>query len=142
MWYVGGPMSHRPAFNYYTFDQAALDLRTRLGLEILNPSELDDPKVREAILQSPDGEFTPELNAMIGDMEYKTFLARDVDLLMSQENLEGMIVLPEWQQSTGARLETFVVAVVLRKPVLNYPTMTAVSTLDLIRAWFPNHKEQ
>jgi hypothetical protein len=45
------------------------------------------------------------------------FLARDVKLIADE--LEGVILLPDWHKSRGARLETFV-AIGCKYPVYTY----------------------
>lgn len=103
--YIAGPMTGIPQFNFPAFDAAALDLR-KLGFDVVSPSELDDPEDREAALASPDGKMNGghHMNKTWGD-----FLARDVKLI-ADGGIEAVVVLPGWEQSRGARLETFVAA--------------------------------
>lgn len=98
-WYLAGPMSGVPQFNYPAFDQAAAILRAN-GFSIASPAELDDPATRKAALASPDGAVIANGHTW-GD-----FLARDVKLVA--DGVNGIIFLPGWERSRGARLEAFV----------------------------------
>lgn len=99
--YLAGPMTNIPQFNIPRFDQATADLRSR-GYDIVSPAELDSAEVRAAALASATG--APE------DVEsietWGDFLARDVKLIADE--CDGIVFLPNWQDSRGARLEAFV----------------------------------
>jgi hypothetical protein len=126
-WYLAGPMTGIPAFNFPAFDLAAADLRAQ-GIDIVSPAELDDPETRRLNMASPDGRengYGPT---------YADFLARDVRLLGSGD-IDGVIVLPGWSRSRGARLETFIIGGLDGKPVLGYPSMEPVHPLMLMVAW-------
>lgn len=96
--YLAGPMSGIPQFNYPLFDKAAARLRER-GFEIVSPAELDDPETRARALASPDGKDT-------GPHSWGDFLARDVKIVADQ--VQGVILLPGWYRSRGAKLEAYV----------------------------------
>lgn len=102
-YYLAGPMSGRPKFNYPLFDSVAKELRS-YGMDVQSPAEMDLPEVRKAALASKDGmmaAFNKVSNETWGD-----FLARDVKLIA--DSLDAIILLPEWETSKGARLEAFV----------------------------------
>ena len=99
--YLGGPMTDMPKFNFPAFDAAAADLRGR-GFNLVSPAELDSPQARAAALASPDGS-----EARIDGMSWSDFLERDV-VICSMPNCQGGIFLPGWEGSEGATLETFV----------------------------------
>lgn len=128
--YLGGPMTGIAQFNFPAFDAAAADLRKQ-GYEVVSPAELDDPETRELALQSPDG--APGSGSAHGQT-YGDFLARDVKLL-ADDGVEAVIVLPGWEHSTGARLETFIANALLHLPVLEYPTLSHASADSLVGAW-------
>lgn len=132
--YVAGPMTGYPKFNYPAFDAAAKDLRQR-GFKIVSPAELDDPKTRELALASPDGApgSGSHNNETWGD-----FLARDVKLVADQ--VDGIAVIPGWQNSKGARLETFI-AFLCKKPIVHYPTLNRVRRKALVKAWLGSYFE-
>lgn len=113
--YIAGPMTGLPQFNFPAFDEAAAHLRAT-GFDVVSPAELDDPEDRAAALASPDGAMHGghHMNKTWGD-----FLARDVKLL-ADGGIEAVFVLPGWQGSSGARLETFVASAIKGMPVFAY----------------------
>lgn len=108
--YLAGPMTGIPQFNFPVFDRAAAELRDQ-GYEIVSPAELDDPATREAALASPDG--APGSGSADGET-YGTFLARDVKLVI--DDVDGVVTLPNWWKSRGARIEVFTAAT-MGKPI-------------------------
>lgn len=111
-WYLAGPMSNIPQFNIPAFDEAASELRSK-GYDVLSPAELDSPEVREAALKSETGAR--------GDVEsietWGDMLARDVKII--SDDVGGIIFLPDWYKSQGARLEAYV-GVITGKKFLQY----------------------
>jgi len=86
-------------FNFPEFDEAAANLRKK-GYEIVSPAEMDNEETRAAAMASPDG--APDTSGPTwGD-----FLARDVKLIA--DDVQGVILMPDWHLSRGARLEAFV----------------------------------
>lgn len=101
--YLAGPMTGIPQFNFPAFDEAADRLRA-LGIDVQSPAEMDDPATRTAALASPDG--SPGSGSANGET-WGDFLARDVKLI-ADGDIDEIRVLPGWQRSRGARLETFI----------------------------------
>lgn len=99
--YLAGPMSGYPKFNFPLFEKAAQDLRD-LGFDIISPAELDKTagSTYEEAIESLDGDVS-KLTHTWGD-----FLSRDVKIVADQ--VEGIVFLPNWQSSKGARLEAYV----------------------------------
>jgi len=97
--YLAGPMTGIPSFNYPAFDEAAAELR-KMGYEITNPTELDPAPIREEHLVSPDGVWIDDAGT------WGEVLGRDVRVLADE--CAGIILLPGWEKSKGARLECFV----------------------------------
>ena len=114
-YYLAGPMSGRPKFNIPAFEAAADKLRY-MGLTIVSPAELDSPEVYDAAIVSEHGEHKDVTTETWGDM-----LARDVKLIA--DTLDGVILLPEWDTSKGARLEAFV-AMQCNYPLYEYSNGT------------------
>ena len=98
-WYLAGPMHGIPQFNIPAFDATAAKLRAA-GYDIVSPAELDDPGYRAACLNSM-GNQLPDAKTTWGDL-----LARDVKLIADE--VTGIILLPGWTKSRGARLEVMV----------------------------------
>lgn len=102
-YYIAGPMSGIPRFNIPAFDEAAAKLREK-GFNIVSPAELDDPITREMAYNSPDGATLQDKHP--NGESWGDFLSRDVKLVA--DKVQGVIVLPGWEQSRGARLEVMV----------------------------------
>jgi hypothetical protein len=92
-------MTGIPQFNYPAFAAAAAYMRSK-GVEIISPAEQDPPQTQAEALASPDGKLGTTKETW-GDM-----LARDVKIVADQ--VDGIVFLPAWDRSRGARLEAFV----------------------------------
>ena len=128
--YLAGPMTGIPQFNFPLFIEATEHLRT-LGHDVVTPAELDSPEALSAALASPDGDLA-NYQAATGET-FGTLLSRDVRMI-ADEGIEGVVVLPGWERSRGARLETFV-AHLLGLPVLRYPGLWRIPKVLLAGAW-------
>lgn len=101
--YLAGPMSNVKQFNIPAFEEAAATLRA-CGYDIVSPAELDSPEMRAFGLQSLDGKMPP--SGKIAGETWGDVLARDIRIIA--DTVEGIVFLPDWQYSRGARLEAFV----------------------------------
>lgn len=98
--YLAGPMSGYPGFNFAAFTEAAEALRAD-GYRIISPAEIDDEETREWAMASPDGDPSSHPSGKTwGD-----FMARDIKIVIDES--KGVIVLPNWEESRGARIEVF-----------------------------------
>ncbi len=122
--YIAGPMTHIPRFNFPAFHEAAERLRS-LGYEVVSPAELDSLAAKKAAEDSVDG----DPGHYADNDSWGTMLARDV-LLIADEGIEAIVVLPGWERSRGAKLETFV-ARLCDVPIVEYPSLEEVR-VDLI----------
>jgi hypothetical protein len=86
MWYISGPMTGYPNFNFPAFDEASRILRA-YGLQIISPAELDrdDPPAPGSV--------------------WMDFILRDLKVI--HDKVKGIIFLPNWYHSRGARMEAF-----------------------------------
>lgn len=98
VYYLSGPMSGIPQFNFPEFEHSARRLRS-LGVIIVSPHEQDSEETRQMAWSSADGAHTG-----VGE-SWGTCLARDVKLIADE--CQGIILLPKWYLSRGARLEAF-----------------------------------
>jgi hypothetical protein len=104
--YLAGPMSGIPQFNFPAFFDAAAKLRER-GYVIVSPAEIDNEENKGAALRSPDGKTHVNEDGTVGRAQksWGDFLSRDVKLIADQ--VDGIIFLPNWEKSRGAKLEAF-----------------------------------
>jgi hypothetical protein len=93
--YIAGPMTGLPQNNFPAFDAAAAMMRAE-GHEIVSPAELDDPSDRDLAMRD-----------LPATKSWGDFLARDVKLI-ADSGIEGILLLPDWFKSRGARLEATV----------------------------------
>ena len=86
--YLSGPMTGYPDYNKAAFADAAFQLR-ELGFDVVNPHQLPEPVL------------------LPGDEEYnwRQYLARDAERIISDTSIEGVVVLPGWEKSRGSTLE-------------------------------------
>jgi hypothetical protein len=100
-YYICGPMSHMPQSNFPMFYAVARDLRSR-GYEIISPAELDDDEDKAAAMASSTGSLADHPKGKT----WADFLSRDVKIVADE--VQGLIFLPGWTKSRGAKLEAFV----------------------------------
>lgn len=88
--YLSGPMTGKPDYNRAAFADAAFKLR-ELGFDVVNPHQLPEPVLTQ------DEEYN-----------WRQYLARDVELLIRDNTIDGVVVLPGWEGSRGSVLELHV----------------------------------
>jgi hypothetical protein len=91
--YLSGPMTGIPEFNFPAFHKAAASLRAS-GYEVVNPAELDA------------ADTTP--------MAWEDYLRRDLRVLL---DCQGIALLPGWENSRGAKLESTVALALGMRPI-------------------------
>jgi hypothetical protein len=82
-WYLTGPMSGVPEFNYPLFISVGEKLRAA-GINLINPAEITPPGAGQS---------------------WGHLLGRDVELVA--DKCGGIILLPRWERSRGSRLEAY-----------------------------------
>lgn len=107
-WYVCGPMTGIPRFNYPLFDIVTAHLRLEVESEVISPTELDSKRMQKVARESFDGSPTDMVNET-GE-SWGDVLARDVRII--EKKVGNFALLPGWRESRGARLEVFVALLV------------------------------
>ena len=102
-YYLAGPMTGIPQFNFPLFASVTKLLRER-GYDIVSPAETDSPAVQAAAVASPDGAYDEK--GQVAGETWGDMLAKDVKLIADE--VDGIVLLPGWATSKGARLEAFV----------------------------------
>ena len=111
MYYIAGPMTNYPQFNFPRFMEVAKHF-TSQGYDMINPADLDIPAVKEEALVSVNGRVP--LSGTIGGETWGDFLSRDVKTVA--DIVDAVLAIDRWYQSRGARLEVFT-ALQVGKPV-------------------------
>jgi len=99
--YIAGPMSRLPQFNFPYFDGVAKLLREH-GYTVVSPAELDDDEFRARVMAHNITGFETDLLGAWADC-----LSRDVKLI-TDDGIEGIVLLHGWEKSRGAKLEAYV----------------------------------
>jgi len=94
--YLSGPMSGLPDYNRAAFIAAAAKLR-EFGHDVVSPVELDEKD--------------------IGERDWADYIARDVSLILHDDSLEAVVLLPGWTQSPGTWLEAVAATMVARRGI-------------------------
>lgn len=102
-YYLAGPMTGIPQFNFPAFEYATKQLREH-GFTVVSPHEQDTPEVQKAAWASPDGKL--DAAGKVADLTWGQILAKDVELVA--DKIGGIIFLDGWWHSRGAKLEAFV----------------------------------
>lgn len=100
-YYVCGPMTGRPQFNIPLFNRVTAVLREG-GRTVINPAEEDTEDMRRLALESKDGNLQSLETAT--EETWGDVLSRDVKLIA--DTITDIVLLPEWEDSAGAKLET------------------------------------
>lgn len=110
-YYLAGPMGGIAQFNFPLFIDVATKLRKQ-HYTLVTPVELDretDEEIYNSAMASADGKHTKvdgKQTAGVAGHSWGDLLARDVKLIADQ--VQGIIFLPNWEKSRGARLEAMV----------------------------------
>lgn len=121
--YVAGPMTNRPKFNFDTFDAVAAARRAS-GRLVFNPHEHDQetyPGIDEA-----EATRVGDVVAIASEVGFDFHAAMRWDLARVAE-CDTIVLLPEWETSSGAKAERFVAEMTGSRIVL--------AEWDAIGAW-------
>lgn len=99
--YVSGPMTDIPEFNFPLFDEVTASLRDQ-GHVIFSPAEHDRSlyPVGPSVPGYAEGNVT-RWSEEVG-FDYPEAIATDIRAVLDGE---GIVMLPGWENSTGARYE-------------------------------------
>lgn len=98
IYYITGPMRGYPAFNFPMFDEAAEYMQNYYVCHVISPAAMD----RELGI-NPE-EFNPGETLSAATLEQ--IIRRDCDAILGLCPMyDGMVLLPGWERSTGARAE-------------------------------------
>lgn len=112
-YYLSGPMTGYPDFNYPAFEQAYSDLTLPL---------MDNSGYRINVM-SPHEEFKNDSEEKTASRTHDWYMKKSLRLMLE---CDGIILLPGWTKSKGARMELDI-ALDLDYPVLFYVDNTLVS---------------
>lgn len=104
--YLSGPMSSskKPKFNYPAFDAAAEALRS-MGHDVVNPTEC----------------------GIDASSPWSVFMRRHIHDLTE---CHGIVMLDDWNTSTGACIELFIAGFVLGLPVFSIGQLSSFNNPD------------
>lgn len=102
--YVAGPMTNRAGFNFGSFDSVAEVLR-ELGKIVHNPHEHDVDTYPG--IDAADATITGDVAALGAEVGFDLAAALTWDYARIIES-DAIVLLPEWETSSGARSERFV----------------------------------
>ena len=97
-------MTGIPQFNIPAFDEATETLRSQ-GHTIISPAERDTYETRKGALASKTGDHSD----LSGAETYGDMLARDMKILADE--VGGIVFLPGWHESRGAKTEAYIALV-------------------------------
>lgn len=102
--YEAGPMTRIPAFNFPLFFDAAKWLRNVQGWFVRSPAEKDLDLVPWDKMQEVPGFADGDLQLYIANSPFTMENAMEWDLPAIMAS-DGIVMLPGWEKSTGARWE-------------------------------------
>ncbi len=108
--YLAGKMTGVPQFNFPAFHKAAAILRAA-DYDIVSPAEMDSDAVKAVAAVSTDGAL--DATGKVAGETWGQILARDVQVIA--DTVDGIVFLPDWWESRGARLEAFVALLTSKK---------------------------
>lgn len=103
--YVGGPMRGYADFNFPLFDAVAADLRDYFFIEVYNPAEHDREVYPD--IASWEG-FASGAIERCPQFDFHAAMLWDLNAVLKAD---ALVLLPGWENSTGANHERYVAEV-------------------------------
>jgi hypothetical protein len=100
--YLAGPMTGIPNFNFPAFNVAASRLRS-IGHEVFNPAERDIERHGGVDISADNHTGDPALAAKTHGFSLREALADDTAFICKEA--DAIAMLPGWENSKGARAE-------------------------------------
>lgn len=100
--YLAGPMSNRPYFNFPAFHKAAATLRNQ-GYEVFSPAECDQERGGDFWQMCPTGSHEELLATNTPQINYRDCMRIDLNWIL--DHADAIALLPDWENSKGARAE-------------------------------------
>lgn len=100
--YLAGPMQGIPEFNFPMFNRVAAQLRAQ-GHEVFNPAEKDIE--RHGGVDISKGNVNGDIKQAQGEYKFDLRQALCEDTNYICLHAEGIVMLPGWENSKGARAE-------------------------------------
>jgi len=131
--YIAGPMTNRPGFNFPAFDAVAERCRTVDGWSVWNPHEHD----QEMYPGIDDAEATQvgDVQKIAEEVGFDLHLAMTWDL-QAVSIAEHLVLLPEWETSSGAKAERFVGEMTGSKIWLASKCHPSAIDFDDVKGWY------
>ena len=124
--YLAGPMRGIPEFNFPAFNAAAVLLRSQ-GHEVFNPAEKDNERHGTDISK---GNVAGDEKVAAEQHGFNLREALLIDLTFICSEGEGIVLLPGWRNSKGAKAEAHTADALGEKLFeLNGTTLTPLSAL-------------
>jgi hypothetical protein len=105
--YLAGPMTNIPAFNFPEFFRATAWLRESPCWDVKSPAEKDLERIPWDEMQTITGYDTGDLALYCANSSFTMGNAMEWDLPAIMDS-HGIVLLPGWEKSTGARWERIV----------------------------------
>lgn len=100
-YYISGPMRGIPEYNFPAFDHAAAWLRAR-NIDVINPADHD--REIEPDIESKAHYAAGDASLNTDGPKFEQLIRWDLEQI-SRDDCTGVVLLPGWENSTGAGME-------------------------------------
>lgn len=99
-YYISGPMFGKPKHNFPLFNKVEAFL-VKQGFEVINPAKFYEGPAKD-------------------QQERFRRIRNDIKVILDTPNLTGIVLLPDWNTSTGAKAELYVAQELMHCKVYEY----------------------